>query len=197
VTISFQGKDGVLNLMDFGNNGTSYRLEVLFCEMDFTGPTTRPRTEESLVMNRGNFDTNAHYIEGNDDPRYAPVPISFSARLADTTNTHDLSDWISGSTVVSGKQLYSYKGKTTIDGNTLPTFVDTANKYAYRVEMVWWGTASGNTYGLRYEEVYFPPGEQTISESADGLILSCNGQVYGDVTAITTTNYAAWTDVTA
>ena len=55
-------------------------------------------------------------------------------------NTRVLVDWISGVTKVTGTtQLYSYKGKTTIDGNTLPSFADSTGKYAYRVEVLWDG----------------------------------------------------------
>ena len=194
MTLALQGKDGELRIYEKGTaygaepGSTTYFLEVLFCEMDFSGPATRPRTEEMLMMNRGNFDTNAHYNQGNSAPRYAPIPISFSARLADTINTHALSDLLSGAswglTNAAGgaTRFYSWDGATTIDGNTLPAFTD-SNKYSYRVEVQW--GASGSSYGLRYEEVHFPPGEQTISESADGLILSAAGQVYGDVTRIT------------
>ena len=185
--IILQGKDGQLNIADFGTNGTTYHLEVLFCEMDFSGPTSRPRTEETLKMDRGNFDTNAHYTEGPDDPRYAPIPISFSCRVADTVNSRVLADWLSGVTKITGTtQLYSAKGKTTIDGNTLPDFKDgesgTKGKYAYQVEVLWDGTSD---IGYRYSEVYFTPGEQTITESADGLMLSAAGQCFGDVSRIT------------
>jgi len=182
--VILQGIDGQLSIQEFGNNGTTYGMQILFCEMDFSGPTTRPRTEETLVMNRGTFSTAAHYIEGSDDPRYAPVPITFSTRLADTTNTRILSDWVSGVTKLTGTtQLYSFKGKTTIDGNTLPDFNDTTGKYAYRVEMLW--NTAGSDLGYQYNEVHFPPGQQTISESPDGLMLSANGQCYGDTTRIT------------
>ena len=179
----FQGKDGELRLSDMGVGGTTYYLAVLFSEMDFTGPTSRPRVEDSLIMDRGVFDSNAHYISGNDEPRYAPLPISFSCKLADTVNTRVLMDWISGVTKVGGTtQLYTMKGTTTIDGNTLPAFKDSTGKYAYRTEVLWDGTSD---LGLRYSEVFFPPGQQTITESADGLTLSANGMVYGDVTRIT------------
>jgi len=178
-----QGIDGQLSLQEFGNNGTTYGMQILFCEMDFSGPSSRPRTEETLVMNRGTFSTSAHYIEGPDDPRYAPIPITFSCRLADTVNTRILSDWISGVTKLTGTtQLYSFKGKTTLDGNTLPNFNDTTGKYAYRVEMLW--DTAGSDLGYQYNEVYFPPGQQTISESPDGLTLSANGQCFGDVSRI-------------
>ena len=179
----FQGKDGELRLSDMGVGGTTYYLAVLFSEMDFTGPTSRPRVEDSLIMDRGVFDSNAHYISGNDEPRYAPLPISFSCKLADTVNTRVLMDWISGVTKTAGTtQLYTMKGTTTIDGNTLPAFKDNTGKYAYQTEVLWDGS---NDLGLRYQEVFFPPGQQTITESADGLTLAVNGMVYGDVTRIT------------
>ncbi|MBU2685714.1 MAG: hypothetical protein KKF27_20925 [Gammaproteobacteria bacterium] len=185
----FQGKDGELRLFDFGLSGTTYYLEILFSEMDFAGPTARPRTEETLIMDRGNFDSNAHYIEGNDEPRYAPLAVSFSCKLADTVNSQIVSDWIGGvspigyaNAAVSGTtSLRSCKGKTTIDGNTLPNFKD-ATKQTFFLEVLWSGD---NDIGLKYNEIYFPPGEQSIAESADGLTLSGNAQVYGDVTRIT------------
>ena len=88
----FQGKDGELRVIDYGldtvSGSTRYYMEVLFCEMDFSMPSSyRPRTDETLIMDRGNMDTNAHYIEGNDDPIYAPLTLSFSCRLADTINS--------------------------------------------------------------------------------------------------------------
>jgi len=179
----FQGKDGELRISDFGISGATYYLSLLFSEMDFTGPTSRPRIDDSLIMDRGVFDTNAHYISGNDDPRYAPLPISFSCKLADTTNTRVLFDYISGVTKIAGTtQLYSWKGKSEgIDGNTLPVFKDSTGKYAYQVQVLWDGT---NDLGIGYSEVYFPPGQQTITESADGLTLSVNGMVYGGVSRI-------------
>ena len=186
----FQGYDGELRLYSYGSiygadaGSSTYYLEVLFCEMDFSGPLARPHTEENLIITRGRFDADARYIEGADDPRYEPVDFSFSCRLADTVNTRVLTDWISGVTKITGTtQLYSFKGKTTIDGITLPVFSDSTRKYAYRIEMKWDGT---NDYGLRYEEVYFPPQRQSIRESPDGLMLNCGGMIYGDVTRITT-----------
>uniref|UniRef100_A0A6M3IDZ2 Tail protein n=1 Tax=viral metagenome TaxID=1070528 RepID=A0A6M3IDZ2_9ZZZZ len=180
----FAGKDGELRLADKGSGGTTYYLPVLFCEMDFTGPTSRPRVEDTLIMDRGIFDSNAHYISGDDSPRYAPLPFSFSARLADTVNSRVLMDWTSGATripnaVGGSSTIYSWDGTTTIDGNTLPAFKD--DKTTLRVQVLWDGTSD---IGLQYNEVYFTPGQQTITESADGLILSANGMIYGDVTRI-------------
>jgi len=168
------------------DSGTTYYLEALFCEMDFSGPISRPRTEERIIMDRGNFDTNAHYAEGPDDPRYTPIPLSFSCRLSDTVDSRVISDWLSGVTRLSNIAggttiIYSFDGTTTIDGNTLPAFADTA-KSSFRIEMKWDGT---NDLGYRFEEVHFTYGEQSITESADGLMLSGSGQIYGDVTRIT------------
>jgi len=209
----FQGKDGQINIYERGmaysgatvgapgeTGSTTHYLEVLFCEMDFTAPTSRARTEERLIMDRGNFDTNSHYNEGPDDSRYAPYPISFSCRLADTVDTRALSDLLSaaspgvvaaGSTVgarvpltnAAGGTTYfvTFDGSTIIDGNTLPAFED-SRKCSFRVEIKWDGS---NDLGYRYEEVLFTPGQQSITESTDGLMLSCNGQCYGDVTRIT------------
>jgi hypothetical protein len=187
----FQGKDGELRLYEKGAisgaepSGTTYYFEILFTEMDFSGPTSRPKTEETLIMDRGNFDTNAHYIEGNDEPIYNPVNITFSTKIADTVNTQILSDWLSGvsriSNAASGaSQIYSWDGGTSLAGNTTVGFKD-ADKMAYRVEVKWAGDPD---YGLRYEEVYFTPGEQTLTESADNVMLAANGQVWGDVTRI-------------
>ena len=180
-----QGKDGEFRIADRGANDSTYYLQVLFCEMDFTGPTSRPRVEDTLVMDRGLFDSNAHYISGDDSPRYAPMSFSFSARLADTVNSRTLMDWTSGASnipnLIGGTtRIYSWDGSTTIDGSTLPAFKD--DKYSYRVQVLWDGSSD---LGLQYNEVYFPPGQQTITESADGLILSANGMIYGDVTRIT------------
>ena len=181
--IAIQGRDGELRLIEYGHQGTTYYLEVLFCEMDFTVPLAKPLVEEVLILDRGLLDGDARYIEGPDSPRYGYVNLTFSCRLADTVNATTLHEWISGVTKISGvTQLYSWKGKTSIDGNDLVDFEDDSNKYAYRIEILW---DDSNDYGIQCNEVYFPPDQQEIRESQDGLILSCNGLVYGGVTRIT------------
>lgn len=181
-----QGQDGELRLIEFGNAGTTYFLEVLFCEMDFSGPTSRPRAEETLVLDRNKADSNMHYTLGPDTPRYEPIPITFSARIDDAQQSRVLSDWLSGVTIINGQTLYTWKGQTTIDGNTLPTFISSAvsrlDNNASRIEIMWDGASD---IGYQYNEVTFTPGEQTITESPDGLIMNANGMVHGDVTRIT------------
>ena len=184
----FTGKDGELRLIEYANATTgvtrSY-IEVLFCEMDLTMPIARPRTEENLIMDRGNADTNMHFIESNDEPRYAPIPLSFSCKLADTTDTRALTEWLSGVTephnALGGvTTIYSWDGATAIDSITLPSFVD-SGKMTLRVQVLWDGTTD---LGYQADQVYFLPNESTITESADRLTLSANGQIYGGVTRI-------------
>ena len=176
----FQGKDGELRISDQGLSGTTYYLEILFCEMNMSGPIKRARTEEKLIMNRGKMDTDAHFVQGNDDPIYAPLSLTFSCKLGDVSSTTAVLDMMSGSTSVHGKTLYSRDGYAVISANTVPAFAD-SGKTAYRVEVIWDGTVD---LGVQWDSVYFPPNEQTIAESADGLTLSCNGKVYGGVSRI-------------
>ncbi len=186
----YQGKDGQLRILDYGVDtsagSTRYYQEILFCEMDFSAPTARPRTDETLMMNRGNFDTKAHYVEGNDDPVYAPVPLTFSCRLNDTIDTRALHHWLSGSTLIPNAvggttQVYSWdESGVTFRSQLLPAFKDSV-KQSYRMQIIFDGDTD---YGLQYDGVYFTPSEQTITESADSLMLSANGQIYGDVTRI-------------
>jgi len=97
----FQGKDGELRITSYGYNGTTRYIKVLFCEMNYDGPLGKTRTEERLVMDRGIFDACSHMVEGNDEPRFNPAPLTFSCRLADTTHTQVLVDWLSGVTFTS------------------------------------------------------------------------------------------------
>ena len=185
-----QGLDGELRILEYGESGTSYYLEVLFCSMDFTGPVSRPKTEETLVLNRGTFDTDSHYVEGSDEAKLAPLPVTFSARLADTTNSQALSDWVSGVTTIQGKELHDWRNHFAIGGVSVPAFAD-PSKVVYRLEMLWDGT---NDYGLRYDGFYFKPGECTVNEAADSLTLNVTGEVYGDVSRITAFS-SGWTSL--
>jgi len=184
MTTTFQGYDGEMRIIEHGvtspTTSTGY-LEILFCEMDFNGPISRPKRVETLILNRGRFDTDAHYIEGSDEDLFAPLTFTVSCRLADTVHTTVLHELISGVTKLSGvTQLYSWKGLTKIGGVTTPPFKDT-DKFAYRVELKWDGSTD---YGFRYEEVYFQPGQQTVAESANAVMLNMTGLIYGDVTRI-------------
>lgn len=192
---TFQGLDGELRVIDQGITGVTHYLEILFCDMNFSGPTSRARPEETMIMNRGRYDTDAHYTKGPDDPRYAGMPFSFSCRLADTVHSKMIVEWLSGTTTISATSgqttIYTTKGTTTIDGVALPSFADTA-KMAYHVEVLWDGSQD---LGLQYHECYFICGDQTITESQDSVILSGSGVVYGNISAVTkfTTGYTKLT----
>jgi len=184
-----QGQDGELRIIEYGDSGTTYYLEVLFCEMDFNGLTTRPRPDEKLILIRDKMDENAFYSLDSDEKRYAPFPISFSCRIADTVNTRQLIDIVSGASLVSSIvgdiELHSWKGKTSIDGNALPEFAEddySVLPMAYRVECLWDGAKN---FGERYEEVHFSNTDLNITENYDGLMLNLIGMVYGDVSRIT------------
>jgi len=187
----FQHKDGTLRIIEHGNAGTTYHVEVRFIDANLTGPIARPQTEERLVLNRSQLDSNAHYVEGGDASRLEPLSLTFSCKAADTSHTQFLIDILSGASVcavgASTYKMHSRKGKeasTNIYGlsTALPNFADTNYKCCYMVEVLYSGTSN---WGVRWDQTYFPPAEQTITESEDALTLNLNGQIYGGVTTIT------------
>lgn len=160
-------------------------FEITFAAMDFSGPMGRAKTDEQLVLNRGNSDSNAHYIEGNDDKIFEPVNISFSALLDDAVNKDDIfvalacgdpdSDRWTATGVTS-------KATTKNDGTNLnPTFAN-ATKKTVNVQMLFEG--SSKNYGYAYYEVFYPEESQTISEAEDGVTLATAGGCYGIIEKI-------------
>jgi hypothetical protein len=172
-------------------------LELEFDNGDFSGPIATPMTEEILVLNRGLADSHMHYIEGPDDAMMAPVDITFTALIEDTTITTDLLDWLKAmtdalATTVSGQTLVSTETDTQRDGaNNNPAFRD-ANKSTCNVEYFLDGAVD---IVWHYNEVWFPPDQQSISEAEDGVTVSLTGRCYG--TIVRDTAFTAGTDVTA
>lgn len=168
--------------------GTTYYLEALFCGMDFSGPVKRGKVTETLILNRDKVDSKAHYIKGSDEECYGVLPISFTARLADTVNSRVLNDWLSGVTASIGggtTTIAPWPSDHTIFRSTSGVSVSLpsdAQKPTYMVEILWDGTTD---YGLRYDNVNFKPQETAISEAADNLTIAAAGDVYGDVSRIT------------
>jgi hypothetical protein len=189
----FRHRDGELRLYEHGYSGVTKYIEILFADANLSGPMGRPQTEELLILDRGLLDSNAHYVEGGDAPRLEPLTLTFSCRSADTKNTQLLLQMAAGVTdhlVVGGTtyQINSRKGKgIALYGFTTaaPNFKDTAFKMCWMVETLWSGTSD---WGMRWDEVYFPPDQQTITESEDSLTLTLNGMVYGGVTTIVAFN---------
>lgn len=192
----FQGYDGQLRLYSYGSkigaepSATTYYLEVLFCGMDFSGPAMRGKPGETLIVNRGTISSQSHYVKGSDEECYAPLPISFTARLADTVNARVLNDWLSGvTTTIGGSTLtivpwpadHTTFASTAGTGVSVPLPND-AQKPTYKVQILWDGTKD---LGFQYENVNFKPQETTIAEAADSLTISAAGDVYGDVSRIT------------
>lgn len=162
--------------------------EIPFAGMDFAGPIGRPRPEEILVLDRDRVDSNAHYIEGPDDPMFDPLEIAWSCLIDSThrkrpadalqcANPNDGANWTSTGT--------STKGDTKNDGtNANPAFSD-ASKKTVNVQILFTSPRSGGyDWGIAYYEVYFPQNEQSQAESPDGIKLSCKGGCYGVIEEI-------------
>ena len=71
-------------------------FEISFAAMDFSGPLGRGKSEEMLVLDRGNINSKAHYIEGVDGKIYESLPVSFSALLDDLHNRYRLQAILAG-----------------------------------------------------------------------------------------------------
>jgi len=189
-------KNAKLRLYD--GTATPFYLEVDLDVGDYSGPLGQPRTEEQLVLDRGNMNANAHYIEGPDDKLMEPVPVSFSVLIRDDQQTINILDWLAGmwdggTTQVNVHTLATTKQDTKRDGtNFNPAFAD-SNKLTCNIEYL---IETGATdLGLKYAEVLLPLDQQPIGESAEGITLKLSGMCYGTVTRIT--GFTAGTDVEA
>ena len=190
-------KDGQMRLLSGTTAaGVTRYLELLFTDASFNAPVMRKKTEERLIMDRGLIDSNIHYVQGNDDPRMEPLPLTVSCKINDTTSGVSYLDaWFRGG-VVNGFTITTTKGKTMNNGSTAnPSFADSSKK-AFHIECVWDGAVD---LGFEWAEVYFPPGEQTIAESEDGITLNLSGQIFGTIKRIAafTSSVTYVKDVTA
>jgi len=79
--MKFTGKDGTLRVYDRLAGYT----EVHFRNLDFSGPIGRTKLEENLILDGGNLNDFAHYINGSDMVLYDPMPISFSFFMESVT----------------------------------------------------------------------------------------------------------------
>lgn len=165
---------------------------VSFSQMDFNGPLGRPKVDEVLVLDRGNMDSKAHYIEGGDIKIYNPLEISWSCILDDVYNKDDILTALECGTLSTSRWDsigVTSKGTTKNDGsNYNPAFTEAAKK-TVNIQMLFDETrAVAKTQvkpqGLAYYEVYFHPEMQTITEGEDGTILSCKGGVFGVISHI-------------
>ena len=181
-------KDGELRIYD-GSTSRQY-VQVLFTQGDFTGPLNRGRVEETLNMDRGNFDQNSAYYEGPDDAIMEPLPITFSAILDSSANNMVLVNVLSGISQFTSNNptefdavcvLETTKGTSYVRVNGADVITKTladSSKICFDVEILW-DTVAGTTVGVQYNEVYFPPSEQSINEGVDNVTINMNGQWYG------------------
>lgn len=159
--------------------------EVIFSNMDFSGPLGRPMTEPELVLNRGTMDSHAHYKEGPDNKIHEPMEVGWSCLI---TATHrdkvktalECGDPDSARWTATGT---STKGDTKNDGtNANPAFAD-SDKKTVNVQILF-DAGSGFPIGLAYYECLFPLIDQGLAESPDAIPLTCKGGCYGVVETI-------------
>jgi hypothetical protein len=195
---SFYTKVGRLRLYS-GTGGsvtTPYFFEVPFRD-GIGSPIDRPRAGETLVLDRGRFTPDAHYVSPPDDPLLAAVPFSCRFRLANTEpNFSKILTIIRArggviNKLIGGKPWPTSKGTTQIYNSdplgsgliTTPPFTD-AEKHCVNVEILWTDPQSIQNRGFQYNEVYFPPDRQ-LTEQADGVFVDLSGEIYGAITPIT------------
>ena len=190
--ITYQGRNGKLRIYD-GSSPPSY-VEVPFSKMNFSGPLSKPRPIDPVVVTIGGY---THVPEGPDYEKalYDPLPIGWSCSLDDTTNTWKLRDALCNPDLntpwtVGGASWISTKGQGSIilpDGNYVGTepFFDVM-KQAVNVEILFTESraAGGSAWGMRYSEAYFPPQDSSYQENADDIEMAIKGLVYGNVQQI-------------
>ena len=195
--MKFTPRDGAIRFYD--STVTPYYIDLDFDEADFSGPLGQPTPEEILYLHRGKMDANAHYVKGPDDPMMAPVPLTLSLVLTDSSNTQYVLEWLracnDGATTtvgVSDVTIVTTKADTQRNGaNANPAFVDT-NKLCFNVEFLY--NTSGTDILFSYNECYAPLDQATINEAADGTTLSLNLQCYGTILYTPGGSFTAGTD---
>jgi hypothetical protein len=190
---SYYVKVGRLRL--YSGNATPYFFEVPF-RGNVTGPVDRARAGETLVLDRGRFTADAHYVSPPDDPLLNPVPFSCNFRLANLEPNYSkiltLIRTPGGSTTknIGGNAWETSKGTTMILNSdplgqvfaTTPRFSD-HEKHCVNVEILWTDPQSIADRGFKWAEVYFPPDRQ-VTEGVDSVMVDLSGEVYGAVSPI-------------
>lgn len=170
---------GVLPTDEFSLGGLPYYFELCLDNGDFSGPISIKKHEEILVLDRGNVDTCAHYINDNDAGIMEPLNISFSAMINDSDKFLSFMDMIEGSTV-NGHTMDTTKGHhdRIINGAPDLSFFDSTKK-TFDVAYKMTGTSNSITYV--FNECYFELSEQTYTEAEDGINLAMTGMCYGTI----------------
>ena len=191
---SYYMKVGRLRL--YSGNTPPYWFEVPF-RGAVNGPVDRARAGETLVLNRGRFDADSHYVSPPDDPLLNPLPFSCNFRLANTEPNYSkiltLIRPPGGATTknIGGRAWTSTKSTTQIRNAdplgqvlaTTPPFSD-SEKHCVNVEVLWTDPQLLQDRGFQWGEVYFPPDRQ-VTEGVDVVTVDLSGEIYGAITPIT------------
>lgn len=180
----FNFLDGTLRLVDGTVNSTlgPFYFKVVFAQSDPQMPANRARPEQRLILDRGRASTDMKYSKGNDEPVFAPLEFTFSARVDEDVNRQNLWQALICGTLGSHNWVTT-KGTTQLEGVTLPGFDNDNPMQTVNVELLYTGVTTN--WGRRLAEVFFPP-EQILFGPADedGLPMSATGRIYGAITSI-------------
>ena len=163
---------------------------IKFSDGNLSAPEGRARIDEKAVLDRGRGSVGVSYVGGVDDPILNPLTLSFSLRIDSAFNKDDIvqvlqcgnpnytTDWNVTGTSTKTDCSYTDGSGTTA---AFPAFED-SNKKTVAAQIIW--SRGGVQYGREYCGVYFPPDQQTVAESADGVVMSCSGLIYETIRSI-------------
>ena len=190
---TYTNNNGSMRFYD--SSATPYYVDLPFDNGDWSAPEGKARPVENLRLDRGTLSTDAHYTQGPDEVILEPQSITGTFILDELHGKTKLrqilnADALKSSAWVVGSNTWATtKGDTSLVSGlgasvTTPAFAD-KHKQCVNLEIIWDDPDESGAIGQRYAEVYFPPDQQNIQESADGVVLSLNGLIYGTITEIT------------
>jgi hypothetical protein len=177
--------DAIIQLLEPAS-GQYY--EVVFSEMNLSAPEGTNRPEEIIRMNRGQLDSNAHYIQGLDDPIVEPKTLTFSALLDSVYNKSALPKALSceaAGIATWPNAGISTKGDTELPAGLTGTMVFTPlftdpTKKAVCIQARWSDVNASSVF-REYNEVHIPSGSVTLQEGPDRVTLQLTGGIYGSI----------------
>jgi hypothetical protein len=192
---SFYIKVGRLRF--YSGNTPPFFFEVAF-RGSVTAPISRARAGETLVLDRGRFTADAHYVSPPDDPLLAPLPFSCNFRLTNLepgfSKLITLIRTPGGAAFksIGGRPWTTTKATTQIQNAdplgqvlaTTPAFSD-SEKHTVNAELLWTDPQGIQNRGFKWAELYFPPDRQ-LTEGVDSVMIDLSGEIYGAIEPITT-----------
>lgn len=180
----------------YSGNTPPYFFEVAF-RGSVTAPVSRARAGETLVLDRGRFTADAHYVSPPDDPLLAPLPFSCNFRLTNLEPGYSklltLIRTPGGVNFknIGGRSWITTKATTQITNAdplgqvtaTTPAFSDD-EKHTVNAELLWTDPQGVADRGFRWAELYLPPDRQ-VTEGVDSVVVDLSGEIYGAITSIT------------